>query len=152
MKMEKGALIEKYPEISQSPLTMEVSLLWGDMDSAKHVNNLIYLKWAETSRILIFEKMMDTSFEGKEGPILGWQDCKYIFPMTFPDTALVTCHVSEIKEDRFMMVSKIFSIKHSRIAAISNQSIVPYDYENLKKIGIPATWVPKLEGLTISSK
>ncbi len=145
----KEKLIDKYPEISLSPLTMEIPLLWGDMDSAKHVNNLIYLKWAETSRILVFDKMMDTSFEGKEGPILGWQDCKYIFPMTFPDTALVTCQVSEILEDRFMMVSKIFSLKHTRIAAISKQSIVPYDYKQLKKISIPQSWLPKLEGLTV---
>ena len=79
----KTKLVEKYPEISKSPLILEVPLLWGDMDSAKHVNNLVYLKWAETSRILLFDKMMDTSFEGEEGPILGWQDCKYIFPMTF---------------------------------------------------------------------
>lgn len=150
MTMGKEALIEKYPEIGQSPLTMEVPLLWGDMDSAKHVNNLIYLKWAETSRILVFDKMMDTSFDGKEGPILGWQDCKYIFPMTFPDTALITCHVTEIKEDRFMMTSKIFSLKHSRIAAISNQSIVPYDYKSLKKIAIPVSWMAKLKELTLS--
>lgn len=150
MTMGKAALIEKYPEIGESPLTMEVPLLWGDMDSAKHVNNLIYLKWAETSRILVFDKMMDTSFEGKEGPILGWQDCKYIFPMTFPDTALITCHVTEIKEDRFMMTSKIFSLKHARIAAISNQSIVPYDYKNLKKIAIPEAWMAKLKELTLS--
>lgn len=144
-------LVDKYPEIGRSPLTMEMPLLWGDMDSAKHVNNLVYLKWAETSRILVFDKMMDTSFEGKEGPILGWQDCKYIFPMTFPDTALITCHVSEILEDRFMMVSKIFSIRHSRIAAISNQSIVPYDYKLLKKISIPTSWLPKLEELTVTT-
>jgi len=69
------------------------------MDSAKHVNNLIYLKWTETSRILLFTQMMDTSFDGKEGPILGWQDCKYIFPMTYPDTALVSTWVSEVKDE-----------------------------------------------------
>lgn len=149
MTMGKAALIEKYPEIGESPMTMEVPLLWGDMDSAKHVNNLVYLKWAETSRILVFDKMMDTSFEGKEGPILGWQDCKYIFPMTFPDTALITCNVTEIREDRFMMISKIFSLNHCRIAAISKQSIVPYDYKNLKKIAIPAAWMPKLEALSM---
>jgi len=146
--MSQEELIKKYPEVELSPMTIEVPLLWGDMDSAKHINNLIYLKWAETARILIFDQMMDTSFDGKEGPILGWQDCKYIFPMTFPDTALVTCEVTEVLSDRFMMIANIYSLRHARIAAKSSQSIIPYDYIELKKIPIPDSWQPKLKELT----
>ena len=34
---------------------------WGDMDAAKHVNNLIYLRWAESARIAFVKEMgMDT--------------------------------------------------------------------------------------------
>lgn len=140
-------LLERHPEIKGYPLKMEHDILWGDMDSAKHVNNLIYLKWSETSRILLFNQMMDTSFDGKEGPILGWQDCKYIFPLTFPDKVLITCGVTEIKEDRFMMRSQIYSYRHHRIAAITEQSIIPYDYIQLKKINIPASWLENLKNL-----
>ncbi|MEL6802300.1 MAG: acyl-CoA thioesterase, partial [Bacteroidota bacterium] len=53
---------------------------WSDMDAARHVNNLVYLRWAETSRIAYFKQAgMDTSFADKLGVILAWQDCKYIF-------------------------------------------------------------------------
>lgn len=140
-----------FPEIIDMPVYMEVPVLWGDMDSAKHVNNLVYLKWTETSRIKLFEQLMDTSFDGKEGPILGWQDCKYIFPMTYPDRAIVTCGVTEINEDRFELESRIYSVKYKRIVAISKQSIIPYDYIGLKKIKLPEAWKGKLSQLTANN-
>ena len=138
-------LLKQYPEIASAALQFEIPVLWGDMDSARHVNNLIYLKWIETSRILLFEKIMDTSFMGKQGPILGWQDCKYIFPMTFPDRAIITATVKEIRTDRFFVESRVYSKTKSRIAAISVQSVVPYDYIELKKIELPASWKDRLQ-------
>lgn len=115
---------------------------WGQMDSARHVNNTIYLRWAESARIAYFEAMkMDTSFQGGGvGPILGWQDCKYIFPLTYPDTAIVGVRTIEEKEDRFFMECAIYSEKHQRISAISKQSIIPYDYKDLKKVAVPQSW------------
>jgi acyl-CoA thioester hydrolase len=116
------------------------------MDAANHVNNLIYLRWAESARIKYFEKMgMDISFgAGETGPILGWQECKYIFPITYPDTAIVGVRTIEIQEDRFFVECAVFSDRHNRIAAISKQSIIPYDYGALKKVAMPETW---LEGI-----
>ena len=41
------------------PVTTEIPVLWGDMDAFGHVNNIIYLKWCETSRIELFCKIWD---------------------------------------------------------------------------------------------
>lgn len=120
---------------------------WGDMDAAKHVNNLIYLRWAESARIAFFKAMeMDISFESSEtGPILGWQECKYIFPITFPDTVIVGVRCYEILEDRFKLECGIFSERHNRLAAISKQDIIPYNYQQLRKVPLPAEWQKLLE-------
>jgi len=133
--------------IKDYKVTTTFPVQWGEMDSANHVNNLIYLRWAESARIEYFAQMgMDISFQaGRTGPILGWQDCKYIFPMTFPDTAIVGCRVIEILADRFMVETAIFSKKHQRIAAISKQSIVPYSYADLKKVELPAEWIAAIK-------
>jgi len=145
-----SALIEKYPEIGSAQIKQTFSVLWGDVDMAQHVNNLIYLRWAETARIQLFDMIMTTSFYGGIGPILGWQDCKYIFPMTYPGTALAVPMVTKLLEDRFLMTTKIYSIDHNRIAAISQQSIIPYDYKALKKVPIPALWRESLQDLMVS--
>ena len=124
---------------------------WGDMDAARHVNNLVYMRWTESARIHYFQMMeMDTSFlGGGVGPILGWQDCKYIFPMTYPDTAIVGLRTVEILEDRFIMQCAVFSEQHQRLASLGKQSIIPYNYKELRKVPLPGEWVEginKLEG------
>jgi len=138
------------PEISAAPIYMEMPVLWGDMDSAQHVNNLIYLKWSETSRIRLFERLDNITFNGENGVILGWQDIKYIFPITYPDTAVITSAVTEIKEDRFFIESKVYSVKHQRIAAVTHQSIIPYDYVQLKKSPLTYEWMERLKRLMVS--
>ncbi len=137
LSLQSFEIKEKYP------------VHWGDMDAAKHVNNLLYLRWAESGRIAFFKVMgMDTSFSSSEvGPILGWQDCKYIFPITFPDTVIVGIRCSEILEDRFKLECGIFSERHDKIAAISRQDIIPYDYGTLKKVALPTQWRAQLEKL-----
>ncbi|MEO0570835.1 MAG: thioesterase family protein [Bacteroidota bacterium] len=122
---------------------------WGDMDAAKHVNNLMYLRWAESARIAFVKQMgVKTSFTPSEiGPILGWQECKYIFPITFPDTVVVGIRCFEILEDRFKLECGIFSERHNRLAAISKQDIIPYDYGLLKKVPLPKDWVSLLQKL-----
>ena len=140
-------LLKAIPDISQAPVYMEVPVLWGDMDSAQHVNNLIYLKWSETSRISLFDEIDQITFDGKNGVILGWQDIKYIYPITFPDTAVITAAVVDILEDRFFIESKIYSVRHQRIAAVTKQSILPYDYEKLQKAPLTKKWQENLRRL-----
>lgn len=134
-------------ELGKYNLIRKYVVQWGQMDAAKHVNNTVYLSWAESARIAYFEMMdMDTSFSGVEvGPILGWLDCKYIYPLTYPDTAIVGARTIEIKEDRFIMECAIFSEQKGRICAISKQSIIPYDYKGLKKAGIPKEWLEAID-------
>ena len=116
---------------------------WGDMDAANHVNNLVYLKWAESARIEYFTKAgANLSFEpGNVGPILGWQECKYLLPITYPDTVKVCARTIEVMEDRIIMETAIFSKKHNKIAAIAKHAIIPYDYTTLQKVRIPEIWL-----------
>jgi len=140
----------KWSELKEGyPTKIEVPVHWGDMDAAKHVNNSIYLKWGETARIGYFQKMkMDTTFGGgTAGPILGYQDCKYIYPITFPDQALIACRTKEILADRFVMECLVYSKSKDRLAAISTQTILAYSYVELKKVALPVAWVEAIKKL-----
>lgn len=140
-------------DLQTYPVQVEYMVHWGDMDAARHVNNLTYLKWGESARLSYFEQMgMDVSFTaGSVGPILGWQDCKYLFPITYPDTALIGIKALEVKADRFYLECAIFSKRHERIAAISKQRIVAYDYSELKKANLPEEWVAAIQRIEGSS-
>ena len=125
--------------LSEFPIHVEIEVQWGDMDAARHVNNTVYLRWVESSRIEFFRKIGYGEEPDKDNVwfILGWQDCKYIFPVTFPDRVIVGVKVTDIGKDRIFLESRVFSKKHQRLAAIANQSVVTYDYVALKKVDVP---------------
>lgn len=133
-------------EIAQFPIVIEIPVQWGDMDPANHVNNVTYLRWTESARIAFFDQFnVGTNFQNGIGPILAWHDCKYIFPLTYPDVAIITCGVQKIEAAQFFLECRIYSQKHERISAISSQRIVPYDYGQLSKADLPAPWKEGLE-------
>ena len=127
--------------ISDSFITLELPVLWGDMDAAQHVNNTVYLRWIESARIEMFQKMQGVKLDFKKiVPILAWQDCKYIFPVTYPDQVVITLDIIELSEDRVLCEGKIYSKNHKRIVAISKSLLMAYDMEELKKHPFPRAW------------
>ena len=146
-KSAGGVLVELCQDATPKRRTLddyahrhELSVQWGEMDAAKHVNNTVYLRYAEAARIEFFRAVgIADDFEGI-GPILGYQDCKYIFPLTFPDVAQMGTRVRAVLDDRLVLECAIFSERHGRLAALSSQEIVPYDYAALKKVPLPTTW------------
>lgn len=128
-------------QLKEFPVQHTIEVQWGEMDAANHVNNVMYLRWAESARIHYFSKtMIGSDFQNGVGAILAWQDCKYIFPVRFPDTVLIGVKVNEILDDRLIMQTNLYSKTHRRIVAISKQQIMAYDYKNLKKVMIPDDW------------
>lgn len=127
-------------ELTLYPVQLEIPVQWGDMDAFQHVNNLVYLRWFESARIAYMMALghnITAANQEEPGVILGWQDCKYIFPITFPDEVLIGIKVTGIDIDRFHLQSKIFSVKHKRLAAIANGTMVTYDYQNQQKTNVP---------------
>ena len=128
-------------DISNSFTSLELPVQWGDMDAAQHVNNTVYLRWMESARIKMFQKMNGGSFDFKRiVPILAWQDCKYIFPVTYPDQVTVALNIIELLEDRVICEGKIYSKRHNRIVAISKTVLMAYDMKELKKKPFPEAW------------
>ncbi len=129
-------------ELAGFPVKTRIQVQWGEMDAANHVNNVVYLRWFEHARV-IYLKELDypiVNEAGKEewpGVILAKQDCKYLLPVTFPDTITLGIKVSEMQEDRFVMHCKMYSKQHRRLVAIASATIVTYDYRQRRKAPIP---------------
>jgi len=114
---------------------IEISVAWGDMDAAQHVNNTVYLRYGETSRIEFMRSCgIDFDIKGS-GFILGEINCKYIFPLTFPDKVWVGTRamLDTIENHSFWTEQIIVSQQHNRISAILQSKLVNYDFVQLKK-------------------
>ena len=127
-------------------VSLEVRVHWGDMDAMQHVNNIIYLKWVESTRLLLFEQLMkgETAGISEIGPILAWSDIKYIAPVVYPDSVKIDFDIIQLDEDRLQCQAHLYSTAQNRLVAISNNTIKAYNIKLLKKAEIPAHWVIQL--------
>lgn len=128
-------------------VTLEIRVQWGDMDAMRHVNNIIYLRWVESTRLLLFEELMQGSTAGEVeiGPILAWSDIKYIAPVVYPDTVRIEFDIVQLEADRLQGRAHLYSQTQNRLVAISNNTLKAYDNRQLKKAPIPSYWIEKLK-------
>jgi acyl-CoA thioester hydrolase len=127
--------------LEEYPVVVDIAVRWGDMDSLGHVNNIIYLQYFETARIEYLMRL------GMERPGPAWQEsglimasntCRYLVPVTHPDTLSVGARVLAIGEDCVKMYHAAFSQKLGRLAAEGEAMIVSYDYVAGRRAALPA--------------
>lgn len=135
--------------LASFPVLMDLSIRWGDMDAFNHVNNVTYLRYFECARIAYFEALDIEEYASLSGigPILGYTTCKFIFPLTYPDTLSVGARTVKIEVDRYHQEYVVYSPRHDRIAAKGTGVIVNYDYDKGEKAALPECIKNKLEVL-----
>ena len=121
------------------PVTIEIPVVWGEMDAFQHVNNIVYFRYFESARISYFEKLDYMKFleEIGVGPILASTQCNFKIPLTYPDRVTVGAKVETIEDERFTMKYIVVSHNHKKIAALGEGTIVSFNYRENKKTKIP---------------
>jgi acyl-CoA thioester hydrolase len=130
------AILAPYPILTRVPVQ------WAQMDANQHVNNVVYLQWVEAGRVDYFEQIDLTDITGKVhgvGPILASAECKYIYPLTYPDVVLVGTRCTQVAEDRFTLETAIVSEQHQRLAALNTAVVVTLDYTTRQKASLPSS-------------
>jgi acyl-CoA thioester hydrolase len=116
----------------------EIPVRWGDMDARGHVNNTVYYRYFESSRIALF-RVLDIYEEPTEvqtGPILSYQSCVYKAPLIYPDTVYVGARITDIEGSKIIIKHLLVSEKLNRIVAEGEAHIIWYDYVNKKRAPI----------------
>ena len=118
----------------------ETKVAWGDQDAAQHVNNIMYLRYAESARIQYMDDIGLGFHKGSDNIILADTYVKFIYPLTYPDKIWVgtRCMMETIDETSFKTEQIIVSQRYNKVAAIITAKIVCYDYEKLQK----SSWSP----------
>lgn len=123
-------------------------VIWGEMDAFQHVNNTVYFRYFESSRIhfmnqLGYLAMMKTS---GCGPILASVECQFKVPVEYPDTLLIGARISDIKDSEFIMHHAVYSQAKQCIAATGQGRIVHYDYQQKKRANLPQELIEAING------
>jgi acyl-CoA thioester hydrolase len=136
------------------PVKLEILVQWRDMDMAHHVNNVVYLKWFEYARVEYLMQLADyqSNLFGGVAMVIASQQCKYVFPVTFPDTVVAGIRITEVTEDRYTMECHMVSKKHQRLAAIASAVVVAFDLQKQQKTPLPTALKDKVLSLEQGKK
>ena len=126
---------------SKSIIT-KIPVLWGDMDGFGHVNNIIYLKWCETSRIELFRSiwnykignMEEVLERGGVGPILANFNMDYKYPVKYPDEIKIETYLTHIGNSSMGIGHELFSQNNDKLVAKANSVIVMLNYISNDKV------------------
>lgn len=143
-----------HPLLADYPVVIELPVCWGEMDSYRHVNNVVYFRYLENARLEYFREMAWEQYEQDTGigPILATTQCRFRRPLTYPDRVWVGARVTSLGSDRFAMDHRVISAQLDDIAALGQSTIVIYHYARGTKVAMPEELrqrIEKLEGRRI---
>jgi acyl-CoA thioester hydrolase len=109
------------------------------MDAYAHINNVVYFRYFENSRIVYLDRIgwMAAKLERGLGPIIASTSARYRKPVSYPDKLLVGTRATDIQRDRITIEYRLVSTKLNAVAAEGQAVIVSYDYNANAKCPIP---------------
>ena len=121
------------------PVVIEQAVAWGEMDAYQHVNNVVYFRYFENSRLEYFRRLNWLAMQNDTGvgPILASTQARFRKPLTYPDDILIAARISEVSEDRLKMEHRIVSRRHNAVATEGEGIIVTFDYARGAKALVP---------------
>ncbi len=129
-------------------LDVSIPLAWGEMDAFGHANNVAYFRWLETARMHYLRRIGITHPDEQDGLglLLAETRCRFLKPLTFPDTLTVRCGVQRVGNTSFVMVYRIQS-ERDGLAAEAESVQVMFDYRKGSKTPIPVAVREAIEHL-----
>jgi acyl-CoA thioester hydrolase len=121
------------------PVVVEQAVVWGEMDSYQHVNNVVYFRYFENARLEYFRRLGWFEFEEQTGigPILHSTRARFRRPLTYPDTILIGARATALGDDRFTIEHRIVSRNSGEVVTEGEGLVVSYHYKRGEKVPLP---------------
>ncbi|MBI1189389.1 MAG: acyl-CoA thioesterase [Tepidisphaera sp.] len=122
-----------------APVLLPIRLAWGEMDALGHVNNVVYFRYFESSRVAYIDRLGWRPIQKTTGIgfILQSVQARFRRPLVYPDTILVSSRLIKLEPDRFTLAHEVYSETLQDIAAVGEGTIVIYDYRAGAKVNMP---------------
>ncbi len=121
------------------PVSIPLTVQWGEQDPFQHVNHAVYFRWFESARLAYWGETGLSALMKRErvGPILASITCDYRRQLTYPDTVHVGVRVNRIGRTSMEMGSVVVSDAGRVLAAESRATIVVFDYNAGTPVPVP---------------
>jgi acyl-CoA thioester hydrolase len=122
------------------PLIMRFSVPFADIDMMQHVNNVAYIRWAETMRGEYFSQVMRTPINGERGMILATNNFTYERQLEYREKIAVGCKIPRIGTKSFDFLYEVWSEDQNQRAASGITTMVAFDFVHNLTIEVPPEW------------
>lgn len=94
-------------EAAKSIWTETIVVRWGDMDALGHVNNAVYFRYIEQTRVAWFTALGIPMMADACGPVIVRTGCEFLRPIVFPATITVSTEVVRVGNSSFSLRHQI---------------------------------------------
>lgn len=121
--------------LKECPVVYHQTIAWGDMDAFGHVNNVMYYRYIESSRIEYLTQV--DAFSHGLVSVISSNSCRYFRPVYYPDSLKVGVRVVEIRNSGFRMAYVIYSNQQAQMVASGEAIVVMVDAKTFEKAAMP---------------
>lgn len=129
------------PEQKKLVHEMRIPIRWGDMDAMGHVNNTIYFRYLEISRIEWLTEIGGTPDPSGQGPVIVNAFCNFYKQLEYPGDIIArhyTCNPGKSSFDTYITLERVD--QPGVIFAAGGATTVWVDFPKQKSIPLP-DWV-----------
>ena len=114
------------------PVVIELPVQWGDQDALGHVNNVVFFRWWESSRIAYAERvdLLGEGRSGRFGTVLASMTCDFRKQLAYPDTVLIGARIGRVGNSSIHIEHRLVSRRQEATAADAVSVMVSFDFEN----------------------
>ena len=127
-------------------LETEVRVMFFDTDASKLVHNLAYLRFIETNRSLLAEKVgwnLGGMVDGGECPVVIRTEIDYRRPARPWDRLIVKGWLEKYERSRFWCRFEIRRAGEEEVLVRARQTLVVVTLPEMKVVRLPASWGEK---------
>lgn len=128
-----------HPLLAEFPVVIELPVQWGDQDALGHVNNVVFFRWWESSRIAYAERagILRTRPDATIGTVLVSVKCDFRKQLHYPDTILVGARLQKIGNSSFSLEHRLISRTTNELAAEASSTMVTFNFQQQASQRIP---------------
>ena len=128
-----------------SPYVHRERVRFGDLDAMRHLNNVVFLRYYETARILFLRDLvgLDAAGGAAFGLIFAEAHISYRAPVHFDEEIAIECTIAEVRRSSFRVPFRM--TVGDRLVAEGHGVLVGFDYEGQRASPLPDELRQRLE-------
>jgi acyl-CoA thioester hydrolase len=118
--------------------TEVIPMRWGDMDAMGHVNNVLYFRYMEQTRMGWFQSLGEGSPDKGEGPVVVNASCTFLKQLVYPGSLEVKLYAGALGRSSFeTWVEMRPSYDPATLYAEGQAKVVWVDFAKQKSVVVP---------------